>query len=160
VSFSRAVAFVLKQEGSDLVQDPKDPGGLSRYGIALAKHPDLTAEDIRTMTPERAASLYSSQYWSPLRADELPEYLQLPMLDAAVNVGPQTAIRLLQAALYLSADGLIGPGTLGAARRADPHTTLCSLTSERIAHYNGLPGWPIFGRGWTRRAVLAALEAV
>ena len=57
--FQLALAFTLKQEGG-LVDNPADPGGLTNYGIALNVHPELTADDIRTMTPERAAAIQST----------------------------------------------------------------------------------------------------
>lgn len=160
MSFAHAVAFVLSCEGSELVQDAHDPGGLSRYGIALNRHPELTAVDIQNMTPDRASAIYAKDYWRPIQGDVLPEYLGLPLLDAAVNQGPGTAIKCLQRALYLTADGVIGAQTLNAAKVADPHTTLSGLTAERIALYAESPEWESFGKGWARRAVLAALEAV
>lgn len=159
MSFPRAVAFVLAREGAELVNDPADPGQLSRYGIALARHPNLTADDIRAMTPERARAIYATDYWSRIAGDQLPEGLQLPMLDAAVLQGPETAIRCLQRALYLTDDGVLGPATLGAARRADSHMTLARLTAERIERFAALPTFGRFGSGWTCRAVLAALDA-
>lgn len=160
MSFSAAVAFVLAREGSDLVQDPNDPGGLSRYGIALKRHPELTADDIRTMTPDRARAIYSANYWQAIAGDELPERLQLPMLDCAVVQGSEAARELLQRALYLPlVDGKLGPGTLGAARRADPVSLLASFTQLRIARFEESSEYPRYGAGWTRRAVLAALSA-
>lgn len=159
MSFERAVAFVLRQEGG-LHDDPTDPGGLTNFGIALARHPELTAADIRAMTPERARAIYSAQYWSAIHGDELPERLQLPMLDASVVQGPPHACRFLQGALYvLPLDGILGPATLGAARRADPLTTLARFSSERIQHFATLPTFARFGAGWITRAVRAALEA-
>lgn len=159
MSFEHAVAFVLRQEGG-LHDDPSDPGGLTAYGIALARHPELTADDIRRMTPEGARAIYAAQYWPAVHGDELPEYLQLPMLDAAVVQGPPHACRFLQAALYvMPLDGILGPATLGSVRRADPMTTLSAFTAERIAHLVSLPDYARFGKGWIRRAVRAALES-
>ena len=160
MSFQRAVAFVLRQEGAELVNDPNDPGGLSRYGIALAKHPELTAADIREMTPERAATIYRTGYWAAIRGDDLPEWVQLPLLDAAVNQGPTPAIRALQRALYLPADGQVGPKTITALGAANPNATLAGFVAERIADYSALRTWARFGKGWARRAALAALEAI
>lgn len=160
MSFQRAVAFVLAHESGELTENASDPGGLTRWGIALARHPELTAADIRAMTPERAAAIYSAQYWGAIHGDELPEYLQLPMLDAAVVQGPPHACRFLQAALYvMPLDGILGPATLGSVRRADPMTTLSAFTAERIAHLVSLPDYARFGKGWIRRAVRAALES-
>ena len=48
-TFDRAVHFVLAQEGG-LVDDPADPGGLTHFGIALAEHPHMSAEQIRSLT--------------------------------------------------------------------------------------------------------------
>ncbi|MGH8299473.1 MAG: glycosyl hydrolase 108 family protein, partial [Steroidobacteraceae bacterium] len=101
MSFDRAASFVLAREGGTLTDDPKDPGGLSRYGIALARHPELKADDIRAMTPERARAIYFSDYWMKVSGDQWPDAYSVSILDAAILQGPETAVRFAQAALYV-----------------------------------------------------------
>lgn len=160
MTFARAVNFVLQWEGAQLADDPDDPGGLSRYGIALRYHPELTADDIRSMTPERAAQIYHDSYWSVIHGDDLPDYLQLPALDCCVNPGSGVVVKLLQKAVGVPQDGLIGPGTLTALRIANQHTLLERFTAARIGYWSTRSGWPKYGEGWTARAVAAALEAL
>lgn len=54
--FERALAFCLKWEGGDkITDDPRDPGGLTKFGISQRAYPN---EDIRKLTRGRAAFLY------------------------------------------------------------------------------------------------------
>lgn len=159
MSFAKAVAFVLDREGG-LVDDPNDPGGLTNLGIALNRHPELTAEDIRTMSRSRAANIYFDQYWTPVQGAQWPSGVDLVMLDICVNMGPETATQCLQKALGIDVDGKIGPQTIRAAQAAKIPTLIAKLTSARINHYASLPGWAHDGHGWTARAVEAAIEGV
>lgn len=93
--FQIAVALVLKHEGG-LVDDPNDPGGLTNFGIALNRHPELTADDIRNMTKERAAEIYQQQYWSAAMEQEPDQRMGNAMLDTAVNQGPAIAASFYQ----------------------------------------------------------------
>lgn len=86
-----------------------------------------------------------------MRADALPAGLDLAVFDLAVNSGPGRAARLLQRALGLAEDGVIGPQTLAAAASRDPAATVRALTRERLSFLGRLPTWKTFGRGWRRR---------
>ena len=159
MSFQRAVAFVLARETGTLTQDPNDPGGLTRWGIALARHPELTADDIRNMTPQRAADIYHGpQYWGAVKGDQLPERLQLPMLDTAVVEGPREAIRCLQRALFVRDDGVLGPETLNAAARANADPVIQRFCAERIWTLSQLKTWSRDAVGWSARIVASAME--
>lgn len=159
MSFARAVAFVLSQEGG-LVDDPRDPGGLSNKGIALKKHPELTAEDIRTMSVTRASSIYFDQYWTKVSGSSWPDAVGVVMLDMAVNMGTFAAIQCLQLACGVSADGIAGQRTIEAANAAEPKGLVARLTGERIKRYSSMTAWPIYGKGWVTRSIAAALEGV
>ena len=98
ISFARAVAFVLAQEGG-YSNDPNDPGGETRYGISKRRYP---AEDIRNLTVERARELYRRDYWDKNRCGELPAHMALCVFDAAVNGG--APVRWLQMAVGASID--------------------------------------------------------
>jgi len=161
MSFAKAVAFVLVEETDELTDNPADPGGLTKYGIALKRHPELTAEDIRAMTPERAAQIYAgAQYWEAVRGDELPDYLHVVMLDTAVVQGAAIAIRSLQTALYLKEDGVLGPRTLAVAKGSVPKLILSRFTAARILHYSRDKTWNIDALGWSTRAVAAVVESL
>jgi lysozyme family protein len=159
VSFPRAVTFVLAKEGG-YTNDPADSGGPTNFGIALNRHPELTAEDIRTMTPQRASDIYRNQYWAGICGDSLPDGVDLVMLDISVNMGIHAAVECLQHVLGLTVDGVMGPQTLGATQAANPKKLVSQLTTERIKRYAGMAGWPKYGQGWTARSVDAAIEGV
>ena len=93
--FQPAVDLVLKHEGG-LVDNPSDPGGLTNFGIALNRHPELTADDIRNMTLDRASQIYQTQYWTPYMEQEPDQRVANCALDCAVNQGPSVAKQLYQ----------------------------------------------------------------
>lgn len=155
LAFDIALSVLWVNEGVD-ANDPDDAGGLTRFGISQAAYPDL---DIRALTREDAAAIYRRDYWEPIHGDELPLRLAVQTFDHAVNAGPAGAVRLLQCALRVAADGVIGPATIAAARSQDrqgPETSI-ALAEERISFYAGLilrkPGQSKFGKGWRRRVL-------
>jgi lysozyme family protein len=151
MDFERAFAIVINSEGG-YSNDPKDPGGETRYGISKRAHPNL---DIKSLTIAQAEEIYRADYWNKCRCDEMPEGLKLPLFDSAVNQGASRAIKLLQAALNLVPDGVIGPRTMERAHQ-DAEAAANFLT-ERVLHYASLPTFPTFGRGWVRRVMRLTL---
>lgn len=87
------------------------------------------------------------------------------LFDEVVNLGPHTAIRLLQRALnYLGAspslkvDGLLGPKTVESVNRSDAELLLLTLKAYHAEHYIALvetqrERFGAFARGWMRRAM-------
>lgn len=153
-AFRKAVALILKHEGG-YVHDPRDPGGETNFGISKRAYPH---EDIKAMTAERAAFLYHRDYWQAIRGDELPYPLALITFDMAVNAGVGAAIRLLQRALKVEADGKLGPVTLAAAKAAGPEVAT-RLTRHRITYYAALGGWQYYANSWTQRTLETLLAA-
>jgi lysozyme family protein len=94
-------------------------------------------------------------YWAAAQCDKLPRPLSAAHFDAAVNAGPKQAAKLLQRALHVADDGIIGPGTLAAAKAADPVSAADADCDARLAFYNALvknkPTLGAFLKGWTRR---------
>ena len=144
--FHRCIDRILAEEGG-LSNHPHDPGGLTNYGISQRSYPQL---DIAALTLADAQALYRRDYWQPLHGDVLPAGLDLLLLDCAINQGPTTAVKLLQQALRIQDDGLIGPKTLSAAAVAMPGL-LDAFTAERALRYEFNRNEAVFGRGWYRR---------
>lgn len=157
--FNPAVDWIMKMEGG-LHDDPNDPGGLTNLGIALARHPNMTAQEIRALTVVTAAPIYYREYWVPMHGNDLPEWAGWVALDCAVNQGVGEASLVLQRAAGVVADGVLGPETLGAVAHARPKQFLAAFTAERDVAYSASASWKRYGDGWVRRAALAALEAV
>lgn len=81
--FARCIEFVLAEEGGT-VNDPHDPGGLTKYGISQRSYPDV---DILRLTLDDATAIYRRDYWDKIRGDELPAGIDLLVFDSAVNQG-------------------------------------------------------------------------
>lgn len=81
--FLETLNFTIARERG-YVNDPEDPGGETKWGIAKKFHPD---EDIKNLTPWRAAEIYFEEYWNPSGAFELPAPLCTVVFDSAVLCG-------------------------------------------------------------------------
>jgi lysozyme family protein len=145
-TFARALAHVMEWEGG-YVNDPNDPGGETKFGISKRAYPAL---DIANLRLDEAEDIYRRDYWDRIRGDELSPGLALAMFDCAVNQGLGTAVKLLQRALGVAADGIIGPVTLAAVRR-DPEKAFVEFMAERMQRYAVTGGVKSFSRGWFRR---------
>lgn len=154
--FDKAVDFVLKHEGG-YSNDPHDPGGETNFGISKRAYPH---EDIKAMTAGRARQLYLRDYWDPLKCGYLPSPLALMVFDCAVNQGQPTAGYLLQEALGVKQDGVVGLVTIQAAQRSDIMKTLASLTALRCDRYAKAKNTGIYGKGWFRRTVECLITAL
>lgn len=160
--FETALLHVLEMEGG-YTDDPYDPGGPTNKGITLetfAKWRGVTVDAtsrknliaaLKQIDGATVRDIYQARYWHPASCAELPEALAVMHFDAAVNHGVGGAIRFLQAAVRVAADGEIGPNTLAAARTAPPAGILARYASLRRQRYRALPQFQRFGRGWLRR---------
>lgn len=153
--FDAAVAFVLLQEGEG-PNDPRDPGQLTRWGVSARAHPDV---DVEHLTRDDAIAIYRTRYWALCRCEDFPPPLALALFDGAVQHGPLQAIKLLQDALGVTRDGVIGPRTLGAAHALAWGDVLVRFLAYRLRLYAGLPHASIFGLGWARR-ILSVQRAI
>jgi lysozyme family protein len=87
----------------------------------------------------------------------VPWPLDLALFDGAVQHGPESAVRLLQAALRVSVDGVLGPQTRHAAATAPWRDVLAEYLVRRAELYLGItPPGPL--RGWGRRLFDLCLE--
>jgi lysozyme family protein len=145
--FPKMVERVLSHEGG-YVNHPKDPGGETNWGIAKRSYPNV---NIRTLTREGAIAIYRRDFWDRVQGDKLPPAVAFQAFDAAVNHGIGNAVRWLQRAACVADDGVIGPVTLAAIRKADPGDLVLRFNAVRLEFYAKLTTFPTFGRGWTRR---------
>jgi lysozyme family protein len=150
MNFEQCLVFVLDHEGGDkYTDDPHDPGGPTRWGIAQNYHPGV---DVKNLTLDGAEAIYRSKYWNLCRCDELPAVLRLAVFDAAVNPGLGASIKFLQRVVNVDPDGAIGARTIAAAASASP-LTLSRILTERILYYGSRSGFNRAGRGWVERCM-------
>ncbi len=152
--FDRAFVTVVGLEGG-YVNNPADPGGETKFGISKRSYPDL---DIVNLTVDQAKAIYLAKYWTPASCDSLPWPVNCLLFEVDVNTGAGTGNRLLQAALHVAADGIIGPGTERAAQLADRRELVARFQALLGVHYASLPGAGQFLEGWLYRAFLAEEE--
>lgn len=147
MNFDKAFDILLGHEGV-LSDHPKDRGGLTKYGISQRAYP---GEDIVNLTVERAKELYERDYWKPVGCDLVPDAIKFDLFDMAVNSGRAAAIRNLQRACGVSADGQLGPLTMKAIQGMDGTRLAARFNGYRLAFMATLREWPAFGRGWAGR---------
>lgn len=154
-NFDRCFELLLKDEGG-YVNDPVDPGGETNMGISKRSYPN---EDIKNLTKNRVRMIYKRDYWSPIKADDLPSGLDYVVFDAAVNSGVKRSSQWLQRALGVPQDGKIGPVTLEAVRKANVVSLIDTLCDVRLSFLQNLSTWYRFKNGWTRRVEGVRSEA-
>lgn len=152
--FDQAFGVIVGVEGG-YSNDPRDPGGETKFGISKRAYPNL---DIANLTLDDAKAIYLRDYWQRMHCDLIPWPLSLCVFDCAVNQGPVMATRLLQRALSVAEDGILGPVTLQRAGQATAYHA-SRMQAERVFSYMTLSTWPTYGRGWIQRLFTVSLEA-
>lgn len=153
--FEEALNFVLKHEGG-FSNHPRDPGGITNLGVtkraweAYLKR-SVDEAEMKALTPKEVEPFYRSRYWNVTRCDDFDDGLDLCVFDAAVNLGPAKAIRILQRSIGLPIDGLIGPNTIKAAADIPSTGLISDFCSERRTVYRAIPNFDVFGKGWLAR---------
>lgn len=173
--FTPAVEHTLTWEGG-YADDPRDPGGRTKFGISAKAFPDL---DIAALSVDDAKDIYRSVYWEQPGFDMIPfDTLAAKVFDTGVNIGTRGAGKLLQRAVndvraatqgedveLLQVDGVVGAKTLAAVARLDQGALIDRFIERQMKRYADLvdrnPKLARFLRGWTRRAKsLPPVEAV
>jgi lysozyme family protein len=153
--FDRCLEFVLIEEGG-FSNHPRDPGGATNLGITKATYEAwigtvTSTERIASLRVSDVRPIYRTNYWNPVRADDLPPGINLIVFDAAVNSGPRRAARWLQRCVHAEVDGAIGPKTISITRANDPATVIRQYQQERLFFLQSLDTWKTFGKGWEKR---------
>lgn len=168
--FDACLAEVLRHEGG-FVDHPADPGGATNMGITrktlarwrkVSPWTDLPKSEVQNLSRAEAGAIYRADYWDACHAGDWKLGVDLVVFDYAVNSGPDRAIRGLQSALGVVVDGIVGPVTLEAARKADAVRVINAVCDGRLAFLRSLSNFVTFGRGWTNRVAsvrAAALSA-
>lgn len=147
MTFDEAFDRLLGHEDG-YVNDPKDPGGETKWGISKRSYPN---ENIKNLTRERAKALFKRDFWDRVNANALPDGVAFQCADFAYHSGAETAVRYLQRALGVADDGHWGPVSQAAADKASESDMIMLLNAERLDFMTRLSNWPHVGRGWARR---------
>lgn len=154
-NFLKVMPWVFSEEGG-YVDHPKDPGGATNLGIthrtlSAWRGKKVTKQDVKNLTKKEAQEIYRSEYWNPIRGDQLPSGLDYAVFDYAINSGPARAVKDLQRILGVTQDGIIGAQTLAAIKSQNIETLVNKYMDRRLAFLKSLSGWKTFGKGWSAR---------
>lgn len=151
LTFLQIFNRLIGHEGG-YVNDPRDPGGETNWGITKR-----TAQangyhgNMRAMTREQAFKIYQSAFWVRYQCDKMPSAIAFQFFDAAVNHGLGNASRMLQRAVGVADDGIIGSMTLAAVKKMAISDVIMHLNAERLEFYTKLGHFATYGKGWVRR---------
>lgn len=134
----------------------KDPGGATNFGITRKtlsrwRGYKVTKLEVQCLQLQEAQNIYQEKYWRPACCNIFPDAIAIAVFDCAVNQGVGRAKKLLQSALKVKTDGVIGPNTRQAIIKADEEDLLRDFMAKRAMHYSGLKTLFTFGYGWFRR---------
>lgn len=156
-TFDRALGLVMDLEGGYSNRPlADDPGGETLWGLSRRYNPDMPWPP----TKDQAADRYRTHYWNAIQGDLLPWPVALVLFDAAVQHDPVTAIKLLQGALRVLADGVLGPHTRAALNTRSPLDVAEEIIARRMIYYPELPNWGANALGWARRLVTVHREVL
>jgi len=158
MNFDAAFTRLMRHEGG-YSDHAADPGGETMWGITreVAREHGYTGP-MRDLPQATARQIARAAYWDAVRADELPAQVRFEVFDVAYNSGVGRATRILQRAVGVREDGVIGPATLAAVGRLDPGVLRARLAGHRLMLLADLKTWPVFGRGWTRRVAANLID--
>ena len=159
ITFDEAFKRLIGHEGG-YSTDRRDPGNWTggrvgvgtlkgtKFGLAANTYPNL---DIKNLTLAQAKAIYKKDWWDKLGADGMHSAIVFQLWDFAINAGKSRAIKELQQAVGVPADGIIGPQTLASVNSHDLNDVILSLTAERLKFYTSLSTFKTYGKGWTNR---------
>lgn len=155
MDFDRAFDILVTHEGGFSNRSyADDPGGATKYGISQRAYPKL---DIENLTLDQAKEIYKKDFWDACQCDAIPDALRYPMFDAAVNSGVSQAVKWLQSAIGVKADGVLGPVTRQSVNMSSQQIVKQQILGKRLRFMTELKNWSANARGWSRR-IAAIME--
>jgi lysozyme family protein len=148
MDFDTAFNRLISNEGG-YVNNPKDPGGETNWGICKRSYPEV---DIKNLTRDQARTIYYRDFWLIGQMDKIDPAISFQAFDFAVNSGIQTALRKLQQAVSVPDDGHIGPVSLAAIEKLGAARVIMLYIAIRLDFWRHLSTWPDFGNAWAGRA--------
>lgn len=152
---------VIQREGG-YVDHPDDRGGPTNFGVTQAtlaeyRNANVSKDDVRNLSIEEARQIYYSRYWvkSKFSSLNIATAVEELLLDSAVHHGVSGATKMLQRAVGITADGVIGPVTRNVVNAMPSDKLAAALTAERVATLGRIitknPSQAVFAAGWMNR---------
>jgi lysozyme family protein len=164
-NFSQVVQWLLWQEDDKKVPGKivnlGDGGGLTRLGITSANWtrqvPSNFFTDLAFGPAVTAAKLIARTFfWNRFNGDQiLADIVAAPLLSFAFNYNVPTAVKTLQTAVHMRADGVMGPLTLSAVNTSSPVNVAMNFRTLWAQFYRddaaANPSKAKFLQGWLDR---------
>lgn len=159
IPFHKAFELTLEHEGL-FTNDPADRGNWTggavnsgelkgtKFGISAMTYSHL---DIRNLTQQEAKVIYKKDFWDASQLSDFEPVISILWFDAIVNSGKGNANKMMQRAVFVKDDGIIGKISRAAIQGSDAKKVALMFLSERLNFYTRLGAWDNFGRGWVRR---------
>ncbi len=155
-SYKKIILKTINEfEGGSLLHTvANDAGGTTRYGISQRAYPKI---DLTKITQDEAIEIYKQDYYDKLKLEQvLNDSLRWKIFDIAVNMGVSRACKIVQEAIGVPVDGLIGSVTLTAINYSDAELLLKKIEKLQVYHYATIcranEVQYKFLKGWNRRA--------
>lgn len=144
MTFDLAFKLVLQLEGN-YSNDPDDHGGATNFGIIQKEYDryrgtkDLTQQSVKNITLTEAKEIYYFDYWLKGKCDVIDQLdkpnLAIYHFQSVVNFGISGGNQLLQRALGISDDGIIGKITIGEVNKQTEFNVIFHYWREQRNKY-------------------------
>lgn len=126
---------VIRIEGG-YVNDPHDPGGETKYGITkrLAESYGYKKPMIN-MTKDEAKELYRKAFWIGSLASNIMHDAAFNLYLLSIHSGNKQAVLILQRAIGVKDDGVVGPNTLNAISNVSESLLIEALCYRTLDFY-------------------------
>jgi len=146
MSFAASYAFTLAHEKGWWPGGERDPhptlDGVTQTAYTdYRKRHNQPVRSVRDMSEAERADIYG-EYWDACQANLLPVRSANAHFAFAFNAGPARALKVLQKALGIEADGRVGPVTRAAIMAARDDDLLPALCLEQLAYYHTIAFTP------------------
>ena len=157
-NFKESLRLLLKSEGG-FVNHPKDPGGMTNCGVTCKTWAEycnktvaqISEQEMRSLNHEKVSSLYKEMYWDVCKCDDLPSGVDYMVFDFGVNAGCGTAKKILQRAVGVAQDGVIGSDTLRKINNLTLQEIIILFSRAKEDYYRSCKNFDTFGKGWLNR---------
>lgn len=160
-ALTTALELTLIFEGG-FVDNIHDLGGATNKGITQRTYNSfrikkrLATKSVKFITDAEVHDIYFNMYWKPCKAESMKLPLAVVQFDTAVLFGVGGAIKFLQEALEVTADGIFGTGTATALQANNNKQIAMKIIDKRIAFHEKRvaenPSQNVFLQGWKSRA--------
>ena len=120
----------------------------TKFGISAMSYPKL---DIKNLTVEQAKAVYKRDFWDAFNMGRFPPAMQFQLFDATINHGWRRVVPMLQRAVGVTDDGVIGNKTIEAVKAMELNDLLMKFLAERIEYFTKLSTFNTYAKGWMMR---------